>query len=157
MSRIKRDFSFQLVSAYVQAMIYKADFDEELKDRKRISGQMEECKVSVAKLETTINQLHTQNQHLRGQIEWLLKRNREQEEMLNQVRSSKKELHSEVDTLNEELQTARAQMRGYKTQSDSLRKELEDSRNAAQSTKEVLQETLQQAQENQEKVCPFSL
>ena len=128
-------------------MTYKADFEEERRDRERISGQIEEYKDSV-------DQLYKQNQQLRDTIEELLHQNRLEEEKLHYV-SAKKDLHSQVDTLNEELLTARAQIRGYKTQSDGLRMELEDLRKQALETKEVLQQSLQQAQENQEKVCPI--
>ena len=129
-------------------MTYKADFEEERRDRERISGQIDEYKYSV-------DQLHKQNQQLRERVEQLLYQNCHEEENLHYV-SAKKDLCSQVDTLNEELQTARAQIRGYKTQSDNLRKELEDLRKQAQGTKEVLQQSLQQAQENQEKVCPIN-
>ena len=47
-------------------MVYKADFEEERRDRERINGQMEEYKASVSLL-------HAQNQQLRDQIEQLLR------------------------------------------------------------------------------------
>ena len=55
------------MSTYVQAMVYKADFEEERLDRERIIGEKEEYKASV-------DQLRAQNQQLRDQIEQLLQK-----------------------------------------------------------------------------------
>ena len=123
----------------MQALPFKSDFEDDRRDRERISGDLEESEASVVMLETTVHQ---------DRIKQLLQEKQQQEEKLN-------ELYSQVDTLNEELQTACAQIRGYKTQSDGFRKELEDWRKQAEETEEVLQQSRQQAQENQEKVCPI--
>ena len=113
-------------------------------DREKIGGQIEEFEASVAKLKITVNELRTQNQHLRDQIERLAR----------ESSASKKELHSKIDEQKQELQTTHAQIRGYNTQSDSLRKERDDLKLRLQRTEELLQQTLQ---ESQDKVCPFVL